>query len=32
VLLVATEAIFQSLWDNDTQPAEELLLRRANFD
>jgi hypothetical protein len=30
VLFVATKAIFQSLWDNDTQPAEELWLRHAN--
>jgi 6-phospho-3-hexuloisomerase len=29
---MAIEAIFQSLWDSDTQPAEELWLRHANFD
>ena len=32
VLFVATEAIFQSLWDNDAQPAEELWLRHANLE
>lgn len=32
VLFVATEAIFQSLWDNDSQPAEELWLRHANLE
>ncbi|MFI2566733.1 6-phospho-3-hexuloisomerase [Paenarthrobacter sp. NPDC089714] len=31
-LFVATEAIFQSLWDNDAQPAEELWLRHANLE
>ncbi|WP_211713916.1 6-phospho-3-hexuloisomerase [Paenarthrobacter sp. GOM3] len=31
-LFVATEAIFQSLWDNDPQPAEELWLRHANLE
>jgi 6-phospho-3-hexuloisomerase len=32
VLFVATEAIFQSLWDNDAQPAQELWLRHANLE
>ncbi|MCG2623896.1 6-phospho-3-hexuloisomerase [Arthrobacter sp. I2-34] len=32
VLFLATEAIFQSLWDNDPQPAEELWLRHANLE
>jgi 6-phospho-3-hexuloisomerase len=32
VLFVANEAIFQSLWDNDPQPADELWLRLANFE
>ncbi|MFE4541067.1 6-phospho-3-hexuloisomerase [Arthrobacter sp. NPDC056727] len=32
VLFVATEAIFQSLWDNDAQLAEELWLRHANLE
>ena len=32
VLFVTTEAIFQSLWDNDAQPAEELWLRHANLE
>ncbi|MFJ4209262.1 6-phospho-3-hexuloisomerase [Paenarthrobacter sp. NPDC089675] len=31
-LFLATEAIFQSLWDNDPQPAEELWLRHANLE
>jgi 6-phospho-3-hexuloisomerase len=31
-LFVVTEAIFQSLWDNDVQPAEELWLRHANLE
>lgn len=31
-LFLATEAIFQSLWDNDAQPAEELWLRHANLE
>jgi 6-phospho-3-hexuloisomerase len=31
-LFVITEAIFQSLWDNDSQPAEELWLRHANLE
>ncbi len=31
-LFVATEAIFQSLWDKDAQPAEELWLRHANLE
>lgn len=31
-LLLATETIFQSLWDNDAQPAEELWLRHANLE
>ncbi|MGP0224111.1 6-phospho-3-hexuloisomerase [Paenarthrobacter sp. NCHU4564] len=31
-LFVATEATFQSLWDNDVQPAEELWLRHANLE
>jgi 6-phospho-3-hexuloisomerase len=31
VAFVATEANFQSLWDNDAQPAEELWLRHANL-
>ncbi|MEE2570609.1 6-phospho-3-hexuloisomerase [Pseudarthrobacter sp. J64] len=32
VLFVATEALFQSLWDNDAQPAEQLWLRHANLE
>lgn len=32
VLFVATEAIFQSLWDKDATPAEELWLRHANLE
>ncbi|WP_115788437.1 6-phospho-3-hexuloisomerase [Arthrobacter silvisoli] len=32
VLFVVTEALFQSLWDNDSQPAEELWLRHANLE
>ncbi|XDP46324.1 6-phospho-3-hexuloisomerase [Sinomonas sp. P10A9] len=32
VLLVATEAVFQSLWDADGTPAEELWLRHANIE
>jgi 6-phospho-3-hexuloisomerase len=31
-VFLATEAIFQSLWDNDAQPAEELWLRHANLE
>ena len=31
-LFVVTEAIFQSLWDKDPQPAEELWLRHANLE
>lgn len=31
-LLLATETIFQALWDNDAQPAEELWLRHANLE
>jgi 6-phospho-3-hexuloisomerase len=32
VLFVATEAVFQSLWDSDATPAEELWLRHANLE
>lgn len=32
VLFVAAEAIFQSLWDNDAQAAEDLWLRHANLE
>ncbi|WP_427019228.1 6-phospho-3-hexuloisomerase (plasmid) [Pseudarthrobacter sp. P1] len=32
VLFLATEAIFQSLWDNTDAPAEELWLRHANLE
>jgi 6-phospho-3-hexuloisomerase len=32
VLLLATEAVFQSLWDADGTPAEELWLRHANIE
>ncbi|MEA5453852.1 6-phospho-3-hexuloisomerase [Sinomonas sp. JGH33] len=32
VLLLATEAVFQSLWDADGTPAEELWLRHANLE
>lgn len=32
VLFVVTEAVFQSLWDNDATPAEELWLRHANLE
>jgi 6-phospho-3-hexuloisomerase len=32
VLFLATEAIFQSLWDNADVPAEELWLRHANLE
>lgn len=32
VLLVATEAVFQSLWEADGTPAEELWLRHANIE
>jgi 6-phospho-3-hexuloisomerase len=32
VLFVATEALFQSLWDNTDVPAEELWLRHANLE
>lgn len=31
-LFVVTEAIFQSLWDKDPQPAEDLWLRHANLE
>jgi 6-phospho-3-hexuloisomerase len=32
VLLLATEAIFQSLWDKTDEPAEQLWLRHANLE
>lgn len=32
VLLVASEAVFQSLWDAEGTPAEELWLRHANLE
>ncbi|WP_372434165.1 6-phospho-3-hexuloisomerase [Arthrobacter sunyaminii] len=32
VLFLATEAIFQSLWDNTDEPAEDLWLRHANLE
>jgi 6-phospho-3-hexuloisomerase len=32
VLFLATEAVFQTLWDNDASPAEELWLRHANLE
>jgi 6-phospho-3-hexuloisomerase len=32
VLFLATEALFQSLWDNTDEPAEELWLRHANLE
>ena len=32
VLFLAAEAIFQSLWDNTDEPAEELWLRHANLE
>jgi 6-phospho-3-hexuloisomerase len=32
VLFLATEAIFQSLWDNTDEPAEQLWLRHANLE
>ena len=32
VLFLATEALFQSLWDNTDVPAEELWLRHANLE
>ncbi len=32
VLFLASEAIFQSLWDNTDAPAEELWLRHANLE
>ena len=32
VLLLATEAVFQSLWDAEGTPAEELWLRHANLE
>lgn len=32
VLFLATEAVFQSLWDNTDVPAEELWLRHANLE
>lgn len=31
-LFVATEALFASLWENDSSPAEELWLRHANLE
>lgn len=31
-VFIAAEAIFQSLWDNDPQPAEELWIRHANLE
>lgn len=32
VLFLATEAVFQSLWDNTDEPAEQLWLRHANLE
>lgn len=32
VLFIATEALFQSLWDNTDEPAEKLWLRHANLE
>ncbi|SEO11674.1 6-phospho-3-hexuloisomerase [Cryobacterium sp. TMT1-3] len=32
VLFLATEAVFQSLWDNVDEPAEQLWLRHANLE
>jgi 6-phospho-3-hexuloisomerase len=32
VLFLAAEAVFQTLWDNDASPAEELWLRHANLE
>nr|WP_083361039.1 6-phospho-3-hexuloisomerase [Arthrobacter alpinus] len=32
VLFLATETIFQSLWDNSNEPAEQLWLRHANLE
>ncbi|MGO4585101.1 6-phospho-3-hexuloisomerase [Arthrobacter sp. 2RAF6] len=32
VLFLASEAVFQTLWDNDATPAEELWLRHANLE
>ncbi|MFH5879275.1 6-phospho-3-hexuloisomerase [Arthrobacter sp. NA-172] len=32
VLFLAAEAVFQTLWDNDATPAEELWLRHANLE
>lgn len=32
VLFLATEALFQSLWDNADEPAEQLWLRHANLE
>ncbi len=32
VLFLATEALFQSLWDNTDEPAEQLWLRHANLE
>lgn len=32
VLFLATEAVFQSLWDNTDEPAERLWLRHANLE
>lgn len=32
VLLLATESVFQTLWDNAEQPAEQLWLRHANLE
>ena len=32
VLLLATESVFQTLWDNTDEPAEQLWLRHANLE
>lgn len=32
VLFIATESVFQTLWDNTDQPAEQLWLRHANLE
>jgi len=32
VLFLAAEAVFQTLWDGDATPAEELWLRHANLE
>jgi 6-phospho-3-hexuloisomerase len=32
VLFLATESVFQTLWDNTDEPAEELWLRHANLE